>query len=360
MGEIMEFHSAILNIVTRIENLKDKVVTEEATKTSFILPMLSALGYDIFDPTVVVPEFTADIGKKKGEKVDYAIMKDDKPLILIEAKPHTEILDRHKTQLERYFTVTDSKFAILTNGIEYRFFSDIDKPNVMDQSPFLVIDILNLKDRDIKQLEKFSNEALDIDNILSMAGNKKYVNSIKEIFKKEVVSPSDDMVRFFATRMTDKMLRQNILDEFRTYTKQAFSEIVNDMVNDRINSIKSIAEKNSHPASVEEDEPTDTVEDNGIITTNEELEGFFIVKSILAEIVPLHRVVARDTKSYFGVLLDDNNRKWICRLHFNAKSNKYIGIHTSDKEEERFSLEHIEDIYKYKAEIIKTVERLNS
>lgn len=354
----MEFHTSIANIANRIETLKDKVTTEEATKTSFILPMLSALGYDIFDPTVVVPEFTADIGKKKGEKVDYAIMKDDNPIILIEAKPHTENLDRHKSQLERYFTVTDSKFAILTNGIEYRFYSDIEKPNVMDQAPFLVIDVLNLKDRDIKQLEKFSNEALDIDNILSMAGNKKYISGIKEIFKKEVVDPSDEMAKFYASRLTDKMLRQNIIDEFKTYTKQAFSEIVNDMVNDRINSIKSkLSEESSTVANNEVEQ--DIADDNGIVTTETELEGFFIVKSILAEVVPISSVVARDTKSYFGILLNDNNRKWICRLHFNTK-NLYIGIHTTEKEEERFNIETVEEIYKYKDKIIATVERLNS
>ncbi len=355
----VEFQNAVKNIVNRVETLKDKVVTEEATKTSFILPMLNALGYDIFDPTVVVPEFTADIGKKKGEKVDYAIMKDEKPLILIEAKPHTEKLDRHKTQLERYFTVTDSKFAILTNGIEYRFFSDIEKPNVMDESPFLVIDVLNLKDRDIKQLQKFSNESLDIENILSMAGSKKYVNGIKDIFKKEAIDPSDDMAKFFAARLTDKMLRQNVLDEFKAYTKQAFAEIVNDMVNDRINSIKSRLAEESSPGNTSEDDTPDVEEDNGIETTQEELEGFFIVKSILAEIVPLSSIAARDTKSYFGVLLDDNNRKWICRLHFNSKTSKYIGIHTFDKEEERFDIQNVEDIYKYKAELIKTVQRLS-
>lgn len=355
----MEFNTTAQNIVNRIENLKDKVLTEEATKTSFILPMLSALGYDIFDPTVVVPEFTADIGKKKGEKVDYAIMKDDQPLILIEAKPHTEKLDRHKTQLERYFTVTDSKFAILTNGIEYRFYSDIEKPNVMDQSPFLVIDMLNLKDRDIKQLEKFSNETLDIENILNMAGSKKYVNGIKDIFKKESTDPSDDMAKFFASRLTDKVLRQNIVDEFKVYTKQAFSEILNDMVNDRINTIKSkIAEENTQPL-IEEDELIED-DNNGIVTTEEELEGFFMVKSILAEIVPISSISPRDTKSYFGILLNDNNRKWICRLHFNSDIVKYIGIHIKDKQEERFDIEKIEDIYKYKAELISTVQRLNS
>jgi hypothetical protein len=342
----MEFKVALEGIVSRVENLKDKVLTEEATKTSFILPMLSALGYDIFDPTVVVPEFTADIGKKKGEKVDYAIMKDDKPLILIEAKPHTEQLDRHKTQLERYFTVTDCKFAILTNGIEYRFYSDLEKPNVMDQSPFLVVNVLKLKDRDIKQLEKFSNEALDVDNILEMAGNKKYINGIKEIFKKETADPSDEIAKFFASRLTDKVLRQNIVEEFKTYTKQAFNEIISDLVNDRINSIKSkLAEENSGNEDMDEN---DTENDNGIVTTDEELEGFFIVKSILAEVVPLERVADRDTKSYFGILLDDNNRKWICRLHFNSKTNKYLGLHIEDKKEEKIKLEKIEDIYQHK------------
>lgn len=354
----MEFKNNVDNIISRIENLKDKVTTEEATKTSFILPMLSALGYDIFDPTVVVPEFTADIGKKKGEKVDYAIMKDGNPLILIEAKPHTENLDRHKSQLERYFTVTDSKFAILTNGIEYRFYSDIEKPNVMDESPFLVIDILNLKERDLKQLEKFSNESLDVDNILDMAGSKKYINGIKEIFKEETQAPSDEMAKFFGTRLTNKSMRQNIIDEFKTYTKQAFSEVVNDLVNDRINSIKS---KLSEETSSEADAENKTINsDDGIVTTESELEGFFIVKSILAEITPINTIAARDTKSYFGVLLNNNNRKWICRLHFNSEKNKYLGIHLNEKEETRFDIDNVEDIYKYKNELIDTIKRLKT
>jgi len=283
-------------------------------------------------------------------------MKDGNPLILIEAKPHTENLDRHKTQLERYFTVTDSKFAILTNGIEYRFYSDIEKPNVMDKSPFFVINILDLKERDLKQLEKFSNEALDVDNILDMAGSKKYINGIKEIFKEETQNPSDEMAKLFGTRLTDKIMRQNVIDEFKVYSKQAFSEIVNDLVNDRINSIKSkLSEETS---KVSDAENSNAKSDNGIVTTESELEGFFIVKSILAEVTPISTVVARDTKSYFGILLNDNNRKWICRLHFNSERNKYIGIHIKEKEETRFDIENVEDIYKYKNELIEATNRL--
>ncbi len=355
----MEFKTSMNTLSERIAKLKENVLTEEATKTSFILPMISALGYDIFDPIVVVPEFTADIGKKKGEKVDYAIMKDDKPIILIEAKPHTESLDRHKTQLERYFTVTDSKFAILTNGIEYRFYSDLERPNVMDESPFLVIDMLDLKDRDIKQLEKFSNDTIDVDNILSMADTKKYVNSVKELFKSESSNPSDEMARFFASTLTSRTLRQNVLDEFKVYIKQAFSEVVSDMVNTRINSIKSRLTEEANVENQNINVKNDDIEDDGVVTTQEELEGFFIVKSILAEIIPTARVAARDTKSYFGVLLDDNNRKWLCRLRFNS-SNKWIGIHTGDKGEEKFSIESPEDIYKYKKQLLNAVKSLDA
>ena len=351
----MDFQEKLLAFAERVESLKEVVSTEEATKTSFILPMLSLLGYDIFNPTLVVPEFTADIGRKKGEKVDYAIMVDGKPLILIEAKPHTEKLDRHKTQLERYFTVTDSKFAILTNGIEYRFYSDLERPNVMDESPFMTIDLSNLKTRDIKQLEKFASDNLDIDNILNMAGNKKYITGIKEIFKSEVSDPSDEMSRFFANRLTDKVLRQNVIDEFKIYTKQAFSEIVNDLVADKINSLKS---KLAEDMNSDENETDNDINDDGIETTQEELEGFFIVKSILAETVPLNRVAARDTKSYFGILLDDNNRRWICRLRFNSASTKYIGIHIGDKDEEKIAIDTVEDIYKYKSKIIEAVGKL--
>ncbi|MGE4517287.1 MAG: type I restriction endonuclease [Arcobacteraceae bacterium] len=350
----MEFVEKLKELSQRINSLKGNVITEEATKHSFIMPFISALGYDIFNPLVVVPEFTADISKKKNEKVDYAIMYNNQPLILIEAKTHTENLDVHATQLERYFTVTECRFAILTNGIEYRFFTDLEKPNKMDTTPFFIFNILNIKDRDIKELEKFSSANLDIDKILASAENKKYVSSIKNIFKEEVKNPSDDFIRIFAAKLVTKPLRQNVLEEFKAYVKTAFSEIVIDMAQDKINSLKN---KLTVEMSNEEEETED--EDSGILTTEEELQAFFIVKSILAESISLTRIAARDTKSYFGVLLDDNNRKWICRLHFNTKQ-KYLGLHIEDKKEEKIVLENIEDIYKHKETLLSIINRLES
>lgn len=350
----MELVEKIKELSQRVSSLKDNVLTEEATKHSFIMPFISALGYDIFNPTVVIPEFTADISKKKNEKVDYAIMYNNQPLILIEAKSHTENLDIHATQLERYFTVTECRFAILTNGIEYRFFTDLEKPNKMDTTPFFTFNILNIKDRDLKELEKFISSNLDIDKILASAENKKYVSAIKNIFKEEVKNPSEDFVRLFASRLTDKPLRQNIIDEFKAYVKTAFSEIVTDMAQDKINSLKS---KLTVEIDGNNEEAEKTEEDNGIITTEEEIQGFFIVKSILAEKIDLDRIAARDTKSYFGILLDDNNRKWIARLYFNTKQ-KYLSLHIEDKQEEKYPIEKLQDIYNFKDKLINVIDRL--
>jgi hypothetical protein len=352
----MDFEIALSNLAEKIKNTKDKILTEEATKTSYILPFLNILGYDVFDPTIVVPEFTADIGRKKNEKVDYAIMVNDKPLILIEAKSHTETLDRHKTQLERYFTVTESKFAVLTNGIEYRFYSDLEKPNIMDKSPFLTINLLNLKDRDIKELEKFKAENFNIENILSMAGRKKYINGIKNILKGEMQNPSDDFIRIFAGKLTNKPLRQQVIEEFRGYVKQALNETINDLVNDKINALKEKLNNENSPENIEEiNEYSKQNKDNGIVTTEEELEGYYIVKSIFAKVIDLNRIAQRDTKSYFGILLDDNNRKWLVRLHFNY-SNKYIEIRTGEKESEKFLLNTLNDIYNYEDMILNTLK----
>ncbi len=350
----MDLKLKIDELAARIEKLKDNVQTEEATKHSFVMPFLSLLGYDIFDPTVVVPEYIADIGRKKGEKVDYAILKDGNPLILIEVKKHSEKLDNHCTQLERYFGPTKSKFAILTNGVEYRFFSDMESINLMDKKPFLVIDLLSIKEREIKQLEKFTKDELNIDKILAMASTQKYVMQIKRIFKEEAEKPGDEFSKFFATKCIDSRMTQQVVDEFKLYIKTAFSDIINDMAADKINALKAKLSIEIDDDMLQSDEEP---KDDGIVTTEQELEGYFIIKSILAEIVSVTRVSARDTKSYFGVLLDNNNRKWIGRLHFNAKQ-KYLGLHVVDKEETKIMLQNVEDIYKYKNELKLIIERL--
>jgi hypothetical protein len=345
-----------LVLSNNIVRLRDSVTTEEATKHSFVMPFLQTLGYDVFDPTLVVPEFTADIRSKKGEKVDYAILQNNEPIILIEVKTHTENLNNHTKQIERYFPHTNAKFGILTNGIEYRFFSDLEKENVLDTTPFLIVDMLNLKERDFLELEKFTKDKLDFNNILSLASRKKYINGIKEIFEKEIQNPSNDFAKFFASHLLDgKRLTQPILDDFKKHISSSFKEIIHDIALESINTIKSALNTKNDISSEDEGE---TPEDE-IITTDEEVTGFFIIKSIVCKEIALDRIFARDTKSYFGVLLDDNNRKWVCRLHFNTKQ-KYIGLHENDKEETKYKVDKIEDIYLYESKIKEIVKRLNS
>lgn len=349
----MSFEAELLKLSERIKEIKDKVLTEEATKQSFVMPFLKILGYDIFNPEEVIPEFTADIGRKKGEKVDYAILKDGKPLILIEVKNHTEKLDNHTNQLVRYFTVTDAKFGILTNGIEYRFFSDLDEKNKMDDKPFLVINLEDLREKDIKELEKFAKENLDVENILSMASRQKNIREIQQIFREETQNPSDEFVKFFASRIKKGRITKNVIEEFRGYVKTAFNDLINELATEKINTLK----KHLESQSLEE---TEQEEDRGIVTTEEELQAFYIVKSIAAEITNPANITAKDTKSYFNVLYKGNTRKWICRFYFNSQRKKYLGLHVADKEEKRVQISSPEDIYSYKKEIQEIIKNLEA
>jgi len=335
----MEFEKQICALGEKINDLKSLVKTEEATKHSFVMPFLQILGYDIFDPTLIVPEFTADAGKKKGEKVDYAIMYDDNPIILIEVKKHTENLDNHIDQLYRYFSVLDNKFAILTNGIEYRFFTE-SETNRMDKLPFLQFDIRTIKKREIASLKRFANEELDMDSMISLASKRKYVDGIKEIFEEEITNPSTEFIKVFATRLTNARLTKPVLDEFSEHITSSFKEIITDLANQKINAIKN---ELTSEAEANED---------GIITTDEEIQGFFIVKSILAEVIDLDKIGAKDTKNYFGILFENNTRKWICRLYFNNQQ-KYITMQKKDKEK-KYPINKLEDIYKH-SEVLKEI-----
>ncbi|MDN6776370.1 MAG: type I restriction enzyme HsdR N-terminal domain-containing protein, partial [Enterococcus sp.] len=188
--EMDKFKEDLKQLGKRVIELKDSIGTEEATKTSLIMPFFAALGYDLFNPTEFVPEFTADVGIKKGEKVDYAIVLESKPTILVEAKSINEQLTKHDSQLFRYFGTTESKFGILTNGQEYKFFTDLDEPNKMDLSPFLTVDITKIKDNQIPELAKFHKDNFDVDKITSSAAELKYLNSLKEYLSSELDAPS--------------------------------------------------------------------------------------------------------------------------------------------------------------------------
>lgn len=351
---IMDFIESIKQFSERVSMLKDTISTEEATKMSLVVPLFQLLGYDVFNPSEFCPEYIADVGIKKGEKVDYAILENGQPTILIECKSCSEQLDKHSSQLFRYFGTSPAKFGILTNGIIYRFYTDLEESNKMDLVPFLEINMLQLKDASINELKKFCKDNFDKDKIFSTAEELKYSSLIKGALQKEFESPSDDFVRFILADIYEGQKNQRVLDKFSPLVKRAFSSFVNEIVNTKISSALSVdsdEETNESTETITEETPV-----SKIITTEEEIEGFYIVRGLLAGIVPVEDVAYRDTESYFGVLYTNNNRKPICRLNLDTK-NKQLLIPDENKKFERIYIESLNDIYKYKNKLIEVVKR---
>lgn len=351
----MDFKDQIKQFSDRVTKLKDNIHTEEATKNAFIMPFLQVLGYDVFNPLEVVPEFVCDIGTKKGEKIDYAIFRDGDPIILVECKHWKQNLSIHDGQLLRYFHVSKAKFAILTNGLIFRFYTDLVEPNKMDEKPFLEFNIEEIKDGQIEKLKDFHKTYFDSTNIYQSASELKYINEIRQLVLQELQEPNDEFVRYFAKQVYPNMVTAKILDAFRPLVKRTFANVINDTLNERLKS--AITPDN---ASIVAEEPVQQVsiqtepEDKNI-TTPEELESFYIVRSILRTLVPVQRITYRDAQSYFAIFLDDNNRKPICRLYLNNPNKKYIAILDSEKKEIKAEIKTLDDIYNQSSELEKTL-----
>ncbi len=350
----MDFKDKILLLSDRIKSNKDKILTEEASKTSFILPLLQFLGYDIFDPTEVIPEYNADFGIKKGEKVDYAIMINNQPLILIEAKHHSEKLEIHGSQLFRYFSVTNSKFGILTNGIDYEFYTDLESPNLMDSKPFFKFNLTNITLSEISELKKFSKENFDLDQILSLVSDMKYSSLIYSTIDQELESPSDNFTKFFTQNCYDGRVTSKIIDQFKVLIKKSFQTYINNSISERLN-ISKIETKEAKAVEVIATDETQT--ENKVITTFEEIESYSIIKSVLSDIIDPKRIFYRDSQTYFSVVLDNNNRKTICRLYFN-NNKKYLCFLDENKKEIRIQLNDINELFNYKEDIINYTNKL--
>lgn len=358
----MDLIDRINQIAARLEGKVASLSTEEATKNAAVMPILNALGYDVFDPSVVVPEFTADVGTKKGEKVDYAILKDGKPIILMECKSVGSTLSlNHASQLFRYFSVVDARVSILTNGVIYKFYTDIEKINKMDEKPFFEFNLFDFEEKDIAELKKFSSSNFDIDDILSNASELKYRKQIKSVISAEFEEPSEEFVKCLTDDLYDGRFTLQVKERFTVLVKEACSDFLKDSIKTRFESVWSDNETDTGGLDAAQEEVTvekvDDV-DRGIVTTEEEVEAFHIVRAILSQHISPERIVMRDTKSYCGVLLDDNNRKPICRFHFNT-SNLYFGFFKEKKIEEKVPVNSVLDIYAFAGDLIRTLDFYN-
>ncbi len=353
----MSFDEKIAALVQRLPKIKDVLETEESTKNALIMPFISSLGYDVFNPKEVIPEYTADIGTKKGEKVDYAIVKDGETIILIECKKSgVDLSKENYSQLYRYFNTTKARIAILTNGIQYRFFSDLDEKNKMDDKPFLELDLENPKQNALAEVRKMAKDDFDLERMLSTASELKYTNEVIKIFAMQLESPEEDLIKFIFQRVVPGGRFTPVMKEqFTPLVSKGFHQFISDKINDRLRSaLENEKDFSDRVEPSNNGNNSDRQIDNGIVTTELEIDGFNIIRAIASKVVAPSRIVHRDTKSYLGILLDDNNRRPVCRLWFNAKQ-KYLGIVDSNKEENRIPIDDITDLYQHSDKILNVI-----
>lgn len=354
----MDFRDKLKQLSDRIDRLKENIQTEEATKNAFIMPFLQILGYDVFDPIEVVPEMVCDIGTKKGEKIDYCIQRDGEPIILVECKHWAQNLSLHDNQLLRYFHVSKAKFGVLTNGIIYKFYSDIDESNKMDETPFLEVDLTKLKDTQIEELKKFHKSYFNISEILSSASELKYMSELRRIIANEFSDPSVDFVKLVGKQAYNGSFTTRITEQFTPLVKRAINEHISEIISNRLNAaIQQSATSSTHVDETESaTPPAGTDENKGVVTTDEELEAFQIIRAILAPYIDPARIYYRDALNYFTVILDDNKYKNICRLYLNTENNKRVSI-IQDGLETKYQISNILDLYGHADIFIQSLNR---
>lgn len=347
----MDFVDQLRVLASRISATKSLIQTEEATKNSMVMPLIQILGYNPFDPLEVTPELVSDVGLKKGEKVDYAILKDGKPIILFECKKAgAELNISHAGQLFRYFHVTEARFGVLTNGLVYKFFTDLEQPNKMDDKPFFEFNILEFKDRDVGQLKKFAKATFHLETILTTANELKYTNAIQNRLAEWMINPPEEFVRLVASDLIgSRRFTPALKEQFMPITKRAFDQLVGEKINARLKGAMTSESASAHEPI---ETPPDKTVESLVDTSLEEVEAFHIIRAILRDLVSPRRIFIRDAQSYCAILLDDNNRKPLCRLRFNNLEKLRIGTFNDKRDELQKSLGSVDDIYNF-ADLLK-------
>ncbi len=251
----MDFKDSFDNYLKRIDNLKAQItdLAEEQTKNALVMPFFAMLGYDVFDTNEFTPEFVCDVGTKKGEKIDYAVLKDNEPIMLIEVKrAGMKLQKQQQSQLFRYFSTNRCRIAILTNGITYQFFSDLNAPNVMDDEPFLSF---NLIDDDptiyMSSIKQFCKDKFDIKSVISKAVYQKYAKVVEKTLKEDLINPSDELIKYFLTRpeiKTGTRITSAMIEKHREITKKSMQKVLGVSIVENI--VKTV-----EPAQSEQAEP---------------------------------------------------------------------------------------------------------
>jgi hypothetical protein len=243
--------------------------------------------------------------------------------------------------------------ALLTNGVIYQFFTDSERTNMMDEKPFFTFNLENFRKADIKHLSTFQRADFDLDRIVNQAGALKLQTQVLAELRNEFSQPSEEFVRLIASRLHDGPLTEAVRERFQGAMVQAIANLIREGINERLESAMSHGED---PADFDGGFP----EPDAIETTQVEIDGFNIVRAICSKLVKPERVIMRDAKSYCAILLDDNNRKTLARLHFNSPTARYLGLFTGKNEEQRRPVSGPVDIYQHSDAILARVQELES
>lgn len=350
----MNLTEELYKLAKKIETKKASFETEEATKMGLIVPFIQALGYNVFDTDEVCPEYVATTSDKKDQRVDYAILKDGVPIILIECKVlGTPLEVGQADQLRKYFINGEFKapVAILTDGNVYKFFTDLMKENVMDKTPYMTFTLSNINKRLIPEIQKLGKENFNPDEAVSAAEKLKYTGLFKQLFAQNIEEPADDLVRFFiansdfeAGRITSKYI-----EKFRPILKDAITGYISDRITEKFTQALSETKKEQEE---QEKEAEARLEEESTVVTNEfEMQGFYIVKAILSDIISPDRIYLRDKQTRCLVLFDDNIRKPLVKLYFQSSENLAIELIDENKNAEWHAITKVEDIYSYSSQI---------
>lgn len=338
-------------LADRFELQKNSVLTEAQTKVSFIYPFIKeVLGFDVFDINQVEFELVADAGNKKDEKVDIALKKDGKLLVIIEAKHHKENnLDNCVNQLIRYFTFTKAKFGILTNGFTYRIYTDTSAPNIMDNHPFLEFDINTISKEQLSELENFKFDKINIEFIFDRAERLATENIVKKSIKEELKNPSKEFISLFLKKINEgKRLTDKVQMQYSEIIKESATKIIQEEVKSHLEKVQNqiLIENNISNNSASE------IKEANIETSPEETELYLIVKAITGQVVNPNEIISKDTKNYFSVMYQNQRQTF---LRFWQTRGKISLLSNGDAlEEKTFEIgspsdlyNHMEDINKY-------------
>ena len=322
------FRERLLAHAEHVKKVGSVCTTEETTKQALILPLLDILGFSAFDPNKVRAEHQADFpGVKAGERVDYALFCHGNPVMFIEAKPFLEKLTNHCPQLSRYFNaVPEVSICAITNGQEWRFFTDLTNKNIMDIEPFLTIDVTEMQDSDMAQLYQFRHDQFQPEALRSLAEESIYLMAFTDVVTESLKEADVDFVRYVAGRAgIQKQFTQRFLESIQHIVKQAVQNTVSSMIVSGLSAPKVQQEEAvsvEKPKKVDPKAPIADPKNERIITTYTERRLFDLVKAILPEDASIE---AKDTESYFNVLVDGKSNRWVLR-YFDSKQRPSVAF----------------------------------